>query len=259
MKRRFTRKKLIYLMAIAVIISCALVIGGCAKLVESETQPSATDTQASASAEISDATASPESTEAPNATTSPAAEKSDKVSVEKTLEGLNAYTITWSPDMTVVVYIADSSDASNIFAWKVGEKDPKYLAINGGTTSGFTWSPNSAYFLINVGHMGPGNVTSTIYEVKTLQPTIPDLTSISGPVWSSDSRYIALSTAKQDDSGYIAVDVYTIADKSITTLVSAKNTTGFFKIISWSDGVITYTETDSSGNITNKTVSFPGA
>ncbi|MEL4106122.1 hypothetical protein AAFA46_04670 [Oscillospiraceae bacterium WX1] len=204
--------------------------------------------------------ATPAFSQSPSPSPSPSPAGPSKTEIGKTLTTQKAYDVTWSPDSSMVVYIVDTADSSKIFAWKTGENDPKFLTVNGGTTSGFSWSPDSAYFLINVGHMGPGTITSTLYDAKTLESVTPDLVTVSPspPVWSPDSRYIALSTASQDNSGSIAVTVYSVADKKTTTLVSKTNTTGFFKILSWTDGIISYMETDSSGNTTNKTVAFPG-
>ena len=167
--------------------------------------------------------------------------------------GDNAIDIAWSPDNSTVAFVKLEGKSSNVCLWKVGEENAKILSSAEPTMDGFCWSPNSEYFLINVGHMGPGTITSTLFEAETLEIVSSELStvSLSPPVWSPDSRFLALSTWADYNTAEILA--FAIASKTTASLIKMSNTYGSYVIESWtSDNVIKYTEmTNSSTRVEN--------
>jgi len=209
----------------------------------------------------SNATPSPEASVSPSpaeVTASPSATPSvtkDDISSSLKTYGDNAIDIAWSPDDSAVAFIKLEGDASNIYVWKIGEADAKLVSVAEPTTDGFSWSPSSKYFLVNVGHMGPGTITSTLIDAESLEVVIADITtvSISPPVWSADSRFLALST--DTDNGAVEITAFDVASKTSVSLAKATNTYGPYVVESWGeDNIIKYTEMTSTGNRVEKTI-----
>ena len=181
----------------------------------------------------------------------------NKDDIASTLKGFgdNAIDIAWSPDGSAVAFIKLEGDASNIYLWKIGEADAKLVSAAEPTTDGFSWSPSSKYFLVNVGHMGPGTITSTLIDAESLEVVTADITtvSISPPVWSADSRFLALSTGADD--GSIEITAFAVASKTSVSLVKSNNTYGPYVVESWGeDNIIKYTEMTSTGTRADKTI-----
>ena len=129
------------------------------------------------------------------------------------------------------------------------------VSVANPTTDGFCWSPNSKYFLINVGHMGPGTITSTLIDAETLEAESSEITSvsISPPVWSADSRFLALSTYADD--GTADIYAFAVASKTSVSLLKSNNPFGPYVVESWgADNVVKYTEMTSSGARIEKTI-----
>jgi Tol biopolymer transport system component len=182
-----------------------------------------------------------------------------KSDIQKKLDaqGTKVYDVTWAPNDQEVVFIQQDDQTSNIYVWKTGESKETLLSQAEDTTSGFSWSPDSAYFLINVGHMGPGTITSTLIETKNLKTVTDELTSVSSsaPVWSPDGKRLALSLDDEENSNTVQIVLYSIETGKSTTLLSKTNPYGPFVIASWEkNGEIHYTETSSTGDAVEKVI-----
>ncbi len=181
-----------------------------------------------------------------------------KDEVSKTLAsyGDKAYDITWSPDDTAVVFIKGDGQTSNVYVWKLAQSEAQLLSKAEDTTSGFSWSPNSKYFLINVGHMGPGTITSTLIDVDGLKTLSTDIStvSVSPPIWSADSRFLALST-DDESTNAIEIKIYTVAAGTSISAVKSVNKFGPYIVKSWGeDNNIKYTEATSASERAEKTI-----
>lgn len=235
-------KKLISLCVFGTATALSLsLLSGCT--FKSNTAPSP---EASVSPSPAEVSASPSA--------SPSVTKEDISSALKAY-GDNAIDISWSPDDSAVVFIKLEGEASNIYLWKTDEEDAKLVSAAEPTTDGLLWAPNSKYFLVNVGHMGPGTITSTLINAESLEVVTEDITtvSISPPVWSADSRFLALSA--DADDGTIEITAFAVASKTSASLVKSNNTYGPYVVESWGEeNVIKYTEMTSTGTRVEKTI-----
>ena len=173
------------------------------------------------------------------------------------LYGDNAIDITWSPDNSAVAFIKLEGEASDVYLWKVGTDTEKLLMAAEPTTDGFSWSPNSKYFLVNVGHMGPGTITSTLFSAESLELLSSDISSvsISPPVWSSDSRFLALSSWADYKTAEILS--FAVSSKTTVSLVKSSNSFGPYVVEAWGeDNIIKYTEMTNSSDRTEKTIAL---
>jgi len=166
---------------------------------------------------------------------------------------------TWAPDSSAVAFVrANDSDTGYVCLWPTTAPKETQLYKATGTEDGFLWSPDSQYVLVLVGHMGPGTVTSTIVDAKSLSTVGSVLTSVnlSPPVWSPDGRFIALSTY-DESTGAAAIVVYTVGSGTTITPVKGTNSYGPYVVASWdATNTITYTEPQKSGERTKKTIGF---
>ncbi|NCB74489.1 MAG: hypothetical protein EOM51_07085 [Clostridia bacterium] len=171
------------------------------------------------------------------------------------LYGESVIDITWAPDNSAVVFIKLTGDTSNIYLWKVGTDAEKSLMAAEPTTDGFLWSPNSKYFLVNVGHMGPGTITSTLFNAESMELISSDIStaSISPPVWSPDSRFLALSSWADYKTAELLT--FAVASKTTVSLVKSSNSFGPYVVETWGeDNIIKYTEMTSSSDRAEKTI-----
>ncbi len=218
------------------------VLAGCSFKNNTEASPEASAPEVTASS--SPVSASPTST----------VTKKD-IESELALYGQNAIDIAWSPDNSAVVFIKLEAEASNIYLWKVGADSASFISAAEPTTDGFSWSPNSRYFLINVGHMGPGTITSTLIDAQSLELISSSISSvsISPPVWSPDSRFLALSS--WDDYKTTEISSFAVASKTSVSLIKAANSFGPYVVEAWGkDNVIKYTEMTNSSDRAEKTI-----
>lgn len=204
-----------------------------------------------------EAVTSPEVSGDPKVAVSSPTPSLTKEDIDSALAGYgdSAIDITWSPDNSAVVFIRPEGEASNVYVWKVNEKSAVLLSAAEPTTDGFSWSPNSKYFLINVGHMGPGTITSTLIDAESLEVVSSEISSVSvsPPVWSSDSRFLALSTWA--DYSSIEISAFAVASKTTASLVKSSNSYGPYVGESWGpDNVIKYTEMTNSSEREEKTI-----
>ena len=180
-----------------------------------------------------------------------------KEDIQKSIDALgsSAYDITWSPDNTLVAFIKEDNGTGNIYVWKTGQQSAKLISVAENTTDGFLWAPDSRHFLINVGHMGPGTITSTLVDSESLEIVASEITSvsISPPVWSPDGKYLALSRDNQNE-GIIEIYIYAIASNTQVSVQKSSNTFGPYCISYWKDATIGYTEMTSSGERVEKII-----
>lgn len=227
----------------AAVLSLGL-FSGCTVKNETDVSPEASTTEAS----VSPVTATPNST--PSVT---------KDEIDSALAGYgdNVIDITWSPDSSAVAFIKSEGEASKVYLWKVNEEGASEIMGADPTTDGFSWSPNSKYFLINVGHMGPGTITSTLIDAESLEVVSAEIStvSVSPPVWSSDSRFLVLSTWV--DYSSVEILAFAVASKTTASLVKSNNTYGPYIVESWgNDNIIKYTEMTNASDRVEKTVAI---
>ena len=213
-------------------------------------------------------TASPSPSAAPPAQTagsapvSPSASpavKLTKEQIEAKLEAgrANLLDVTWAPDESAVIYLRSGSSGANICIWKTDQEKEQVVCEAEATLDGLLWSPDSRYFLIETGHMGPATITSAIIETITLKQLGEDVTTVnvSAPVWSPDSKYLALST-EDESTGKIDLNIYALASKSSVSVVSAENAKGPYIVEYWKNGTIGYTALTASGERAEQTVAI---
>lgn len=168
----------------------------------------------------------------------------------------DVFKITWSPDDKMVIYIQQGQPAKQgmdeAYLWTVGQKEAKFVRDVSPTTHGFAWSPDSKYFIISE-KLGDGAVNS-IFEADTLKEEALKPKSIGIPVWSPDSTAMAYGNESHEyGDGWGFLEVYKIGAKESEYIFKARGY--FYKVVSWDqDGNITYTEMDSQGQETKKTV-----
>ena len=199
---------------------------------------------------------SPSPSESAVPTPTPSITKDD---IQKSLDGAgdSVIDVAWSPDGAAVVFIRDENGSGSIFVWKVGSADAELVSAADPTTDGFSWAPDSRHFLINVGHMGPGTITSTLIDAGTLEVLAEDITtvSISPPVWSSDGRFFALST-DDESTGDIAVLIYAVASRTSVSVLQSNNKYGPYVVEKWENDTVSYTEISSTGERAGLTLQF---
>jgi len=177
----------------------------------------------------------------------------DDITVTLKTYGDSAIDIAWSPDNSAVAFIKTEGQTSNIYVWKTGEENANLVSAAEPTTDGFSWSPNSKYFLVNVGHMGPGTITSTLIDAESLEVVSADITSVSvsPPLWSSDGRFFALSSYADD--GTAEITSFAVASKTSVSLLKSNNPYGPYVVESWgNDNIVKYSELTNAENRVEK-------
>ena len=209
-------------------------------------QPSPSD-----SVSPSPAVESPSPSPSPSPT--PASTK-DTIQAALDAKGDKVYSLTWSPDETAAVYIAEESGAASVYLWKVGSEQAQLLTAADDTTNGFLWAPDSLHFIIMVGHMGPGTITGTLVDAEGPNILTTNLTtvSVSPFLWSPDGRFIVSSAYNEADSS-AEILIYAVASGTSVSIQKETNTFGPYVIEKWENADITYTaptsETTRSENI----------
>ena len=199
---------------------------------------------------------SPSPSESAVPTATPSVTKED---IQKSLDGAgdSVIDISWSPDGEAVAFIRDESGSGSVFLWKVGSADAELVSAADPTTDGLSWAPDSRHFFVNVGHMGPGTITSTLVDAETLEIMATDITtaSMSPPVWSPDGRFFALST-DDESTGDIAILIYAVASKTSVSVLQSNNKYGPYVVEKWENDTVTYTEISSTGERAELTLQF---
>ena len=176
-----------------------------------------------------------------------------KADIQKSLDaqGDNVIDVKWSPDDSMVVFIKNDDETGKVYVWKVNTADSQFVSKAEGTTDGFMWAPDSKHFLIDVGHMGPGTVTSTLIDSESLSVLATDITTVnvSPPVWSPDGRFLALSTFDESTND-IAIKIYAVASNTSVSVQKSNNKYGPYIVESWINDTLTYTEILSTGERT---------
>lgn len=174
---------------------------------------------------------------------------------EQLTQNEEVFKTTWSPDNTKVVYIQTGKTEKNgmdeAYIWRVGEEKAVFVRDVSPTTHGFTWSPNSLYFVISE-KLGDGS-QSSIINAATLTEGSYKIKSITIPVWSPDSNYLAYGNEQHDyGESWGSLEVYTLGAEKSEPIWYAKNY--LYKVTSWNDqGNIGYTEIDPNGHESTKT------
>lgn len=183
----------------------------------------------------------------------------DFIQNELDKEGTAVFNVSWSPDDSMVAFIRTEEQTDNSYVWKVGQNGAVLIAAAEPTTSGFSWSPDSQYFLINVGHMGPGTITSTLVDAQNLKVSDAQIQTlqISEPLWSPDSRYLAL-VFDDTDKGQKGIDIFYLEKQKTKNLLNSSSDGGFYLVKDWqADGTIVYTEYTAQGELIDKTIQGP--
>ena len=105
--------------------------------------------------------------------------------------------------------------------------------------------------------MGPGTITITLIDAEVLEVVNSEIStvSVSTPVWSSDSRFLALSTWA--DYSSIEISVFAVASETTASLVKSNNTYGPYVVESWgADNIIKYTEMTNASDSVEKTIAI---
>lgn len=179
----------------------------------------------------------------------------NKEEIQSELTKREVFQVTWSPDDKAVVYIQagreDNKGMDEAYIWRVGEEAPALVREVSPTTHGFSWSPNSKYFLISE-KLGEG-ATNSIIDAGKLQEGIFKPKSIGMPVWSPNSDAIAYGNEFHgygESWGYM--EVYELGAEISEYIWKAKGY--LYKVESWDqDGNIGYTEIDPKGKEIKKT------
>jgi len=186
-------------------------------------------------------------------------DKQAEYTKEKIMEALASKAeisqITWSPDEKNVVYLqqgsADNDGLGEAYIWKVGEEQPRLVKNVKATVHGFSWSPDSKYFLISE-KLGEG-AENTIFKAATLQQETFKPKSISLPVWSPDSTALAYGNEENyygQNWGFL--EIFTLGGTESEYLWRTMDY--IYKVESWEqNGDIVYTEIDPQGKESKKT------
>lgn len=180
---------------------------------------------------------------------------SKEIIEEQLTSNKDVFKITWSPDNGKVVYIQTGKSKMNgldeAYLWQVGEEKAKFVRDVSPTTHGFTWSPDSRFFLISE-KLGEGS-RSSIVNGDSLSEEAYKIKSISIPVWSPDSLSLAYGNEEHDyGESWGSLEVYKLGAEKSEYIWRAKNY--LYKVEYWDDqGNIGYTEINGKGQESKKT------
>ncbi|HWQ89303.1 MAG TPA: hypothetical protein VN374_04960 [Desulfitobacteriaceae bacterium] len=163
--------------------------------------------------------------------------------------------ITWSPDETTVLYVQkgnpEKAGSNEVYAWKVSEEQAKLISDVSPSFLGFTWSPNSKFFLISE-NLGEG-VFNSVFNAGTLMPEGDRIKSLDVPVWSADSMFLAYGFEQHDyGESWGSLQVYELGQANGEYIWNTKNY--IYKVEYWDVlGNIGYLEIDDKGKQSHKT------
>jgi len=196
------------------------------------------------------ASPSPDISASPSPTPTPTSSLT-KAAIQAKLDALgdSVYDVSWSPNSEMVAFIKDENGSGNVYVWKLSSSEAALVSSADPTMDGFSWAPDSRHFLINVGHMGPGTITSTLIDSASLEVLDTDITtgSVSPPVWSPDGKHFALSV-DDETNNTIKLLIYTVASNTSVSVLSSQNSYGPYVVEQWNFETITYTEVTSTGD-----------
>lgn len=182
----------------------------------------------------------------------------NQYSKEKIQEQLAAnkdiFKITWSPDNSKVVYIQTGKPEKNgmdeAYLWQTGQEKAQLIRDVTAVTHGFTWSPDSKYFLISE-KLGEG-AKSSIIDAQSLKDEDYIVKSISIPVWSADSKFLAYGNEQHDyGESWGSLEVYQLGAEESEYIWNAKKY--LYRVESWDEqGNINYTEVNAQGQESRK-------
>lgn len=174
---------------------------------------------------------------------------------EQLASNKEVFKTTWSPDNTKVVYILTGKPEKNgldeAYLWHVEEEKASFVRDVSPTTRGFTWSPNSHYFLISE-KLGEGS-RSSIVNTDSLIEEAHKIKSMSIPVWSPDSLALAYGNEQHDfGESWGSLEIYKLGEEKSEYIWKAKNY--LYKVEFWDEqGNIGYTEINEKGQESKKT------
>lgn len=167
----------------------------------------------------------------------------------------DVFKVTWSPDNTKVVFIRTGKPEKNgldeAYLWQAGEEQAQYVRDVQPTTHGFSWSPDSHYFLISE-KSGEGS-SSSIVNASSLTEEGPKITSMSIPVWSPDSTALAYGNEEHVyGNSWGSLEVYKLSTAENEYIWKARSY--LYKVEFWdAEGNIGYTEINDQGKESKKT------
>ncbi|MGI6685186.1 MAG: hypothetical protein ACOX47_06875 [Bacillota bacterium] len=180
---------------------------------------------------------------------------SKEIIEEKLAANEEIFKVTWSPDNSKVVFIQTGKPEKNgldeTYLWQVGEEKAGFVRDVSPTTHGFTWSPDNRYFLISE-KLGEGAVSS-IVNASSLGEESYKIKSMSIPVWSPDSLFLAYGNEQHDyGESWGSLEIYKMGAEKSEYIWKAKNY--LYKVESWDEqGNIGYTEINEKGQESKKT------
>lgn len=163
--------------------------------------------------------------------------------------------ITWSPDDKMVIYLqqgkAEKNGLDEAYIWKTGEEAAKFVRDVKPTVHGFSWSPDSKYFLISE-KLGDGAENSIVNSANLTQEKYV-IKSMEMPVWSPDSKSLTYGNEMHIyETNWGSLEVYTLGAPDKEYIFKAINY--LYKVASWDkEGNIAYTEVDPKGKEVKKT------
>jgi len=164
----------------------------------------------------------------------------------------NITQIAWAPNDSMVAYIVrEGTEIGQVYRWKVGDKAGTSVDTTAVAVTGFTWSPDSRYFLIH--SEADGVMASRIVDAASLAEDKPVITSNSAPVWSPDSTRLAYSYDKSFyETEWSFIEILKSGEEAAAVLWRANNLK--YRVDAWDQtGNIGYTETDARGQAVRKT------
>ena len=122
--------------------------------------------------------------------------------------------ITWSPDEAAILYIMkgkpEKAGFNEVYLRKVSHEQAQLVGDVSPGFLKFTWSPNSAWFLISE---TPGEgVSNRIFDAAAIKE-VHKIASLDVPVWSPDSMFIAYGFEQHDyGESWGSLQVYKLGD-----------------------------------------------
>ncbi|WP_427339836.1 TolB family protein [Caloranaerobacter sp. DY30410] len=165
----------------------------------------------------------------------------------KLKEREDVYAVTWSYDGQQVAFVRGDTEGwyGQMYIWTVGKKKPVSIGEEEDRICEFIWSPNSKYVFVDTGT----SCERWGFIVSTDNFKIIDGITYTGvPLWSYDSKWIALGTisdiqppaALTELSGTVDLTIYNVETRE--KRIIAKGTSDFkYTPRQWNkDGILTY-------------------
>ncbi|SHH20477.1 hypothetical protein SAMN02745135_00046 [Caloranaerobacter azorensis DSM 13643] len=164
----------------------------------------------------------------------------------KLKERKDIYAVTWSYDGRQVAFVLGDTEGwyGQMYIWTVGKKKPVSIGEDEDRICEFIWSPNSKYVFVDTGT----SCERWGFIVSTDNFKIIDGITYTGvPLWSYDSKWIALGTISDiqpitpiELSGTVDLTIYNVETRE--KRIIAKGTSDFkYTPRRWDkDGILIY-------------------